>query len=53
MSSRERVLELRAAGDQRFNRRYDWSEIQAYYDAGNSITACFSGRNKGAGAVPP
>jgi 5-methylcytosine-specific restriction endonuclease McrA len=34
---------LRRAGeepDQRFNRRYDWAEIQAYYDAGHSITQC-------------
>jgi 5-methylcytosine-specific restriction endonuclease McrA len=34
---------LRRAGeepDQRFNRRYDWQEIQAYYDAGHSITEC-------------
>src|SRR3954454_16153128 len=34
---------LRRAGeepDQRFNRRYDWAEVQAYYDEGNSITEC-------------
>jgi 5-methylcytosine-specific restriction endonuclease McrA len=34
---------VRRAGeppDARFNRRYDWSAVQAYYDAGNSITAC-------------
>src|SRR3954453_8320369 len=34
---------LRRAGvapDQRFNRRYDWAEIQAYYDLGHSITEC-------------
>jgi len=37
------VYHLRRAGeepDQRFNRRYDWAEIQAYYDAGNSVTEC-------------
>jgi len=26
--------------DERFNRRYDWSEVQRFYDGGNSITAC-------------
>jgi hypothetical protein len=26
--------------DERCNRRYDWAEIQAYYDAGHSITEC-------------
>src|SRR5436190_13974884 len=26
--------------DDRFNRRYDWAEVQRYYDEGNSITAC-------------
>jgi len=26
--------------DQRFNRRYDWNEVQQFYDAGNSITDC-------------
>jgi 5-methylcytosine-specific restriction endonuclease McrA len=26
--------------DDRFNRRYDWAEIQRYYDEGHSITAC-------------
>jgi hypothetical protein len=26
--------------DDRFNRRYDWAEVQAYYDAGHSITQC-------------
>ena len=34
---------LRRAGeepDPRFRRRYDWAEIQAYYDAAHSITAC-------------
>jgi hypothetical protein len=37
------VYHLRRLGeppDERFNRRYDWAEIQAFYDAGNSITAC-------------
>jgi HNH endonuclease len=24
----------------KFNCRYDWAEVQAYYDSGNSITAC-------------
>jgi transposase-like protein len=26
--------------DERFNRRYDWAEIQEYYDEGHSITEC-------------
>ena len=26
--------------DERFNRRYDWSEVQRYYDKGNSVSAC-------------
>jgi hypothetical protein len=26
--------------DERCNRRYDWRVVQAYYDEGNSITAC-------------
>jgi hypothetical protein len=26
--------------DDRCNHRYDWAEIQAYYDAGHSITEC-------------
>jgi DNA-binding transcriptional ArsR family regulator len=26
--------------DDRFNRRYDWAEVQRYYDAGHSITEC-------------
>ena len=26
--------------DERFNRRYDWTEVQRYYDEGHSITAC-------------
>jgi transposase len=26
--------------DERCNRRYDWREVQAYYDEGHSITAC-------------
>lgn len=26
--------------DERFNRRYDWEEIQRYYDEGHSITEC-------------
>jgi hypothetical protein len=26
--------------EDKFNCRYDWAEVQAYYDAGNSITAC-------------
>ena len=27
-------------GDERFARRYDWAEIQRYYDEGRSIRAC-------------
>jgi hypothetical protein len=26
--------------DPRFSRRYDWGEVQRYYDAGNSISDC-------------
>ena len=26
--------------DDRFSRRYDWAEVQAYYDEGHSITDC-------------
>ena len=26
--------------DERCNRRYDWTAVQAYYDAGHSITKC-------------
>jgi DNA-binding transcriptional ArsR family regulator len=26
--------------DDKFGCRYDWAEVQRYYDAGNSITAC-------------
>ena len=26
--------------DERFNRRYDWVEVQRYYDAGHSISDC-------------
>jgi 5-methylcytosine-specific restriction endonuclease McrA len=26
--------------DERGSRRYDWAEVQEYYDAGNSITDC-------------
>jgi hypothetical protein len=26
--------------DQRFSRRYDWAEIQRYYDAGHSVIEC-------------
>jgi hypothetical protein len=26
--------------DQRFNRRYDWDEVQRFYDEGHSITRC-------------
>jgi HNH endonuclease len=28
--------------DERFNRRYDWAEVQRFYDEGNSITACMT-----------
>src|SRR4051812_43546056 len=77
MSTRERVLDLRATGlsltqvarelglvkstvayhvrragevpDPRFNRRYDWAEVQAFLLCPNchSQTDNFSGRNKG------
>jgi hypothetical protein len=26
--------------DERFNRRYDWDEVQRYYDKGHSVTEC-------------
>jgi 5-methylcytosine-specific restriction endonuclease McrA len=32
--------QLGIAADPRFTRRYDWAAVQAYYDAGHSITAC-------------
>lgn len=28
--------------DERFNRRYDWAEVQRFYDEGNSITKCMT-----------
>ncbi len=31
---------LRYPIDERCNRRYDWTEIQAYYDAGHSVREC-------------
>jgi 5-methylcytosine-specific restriction endonuclease McrA len=31
---------LGLTSDSKFNRRYDWSEVQRYYDAGHSITEC-------------
>jgi AcrR family transcriptional regulator len=31
---------LGVASDARFSRRYDWVEIQRYYDLGHSVTAC-------------
>lgn len=31
---------LRYPIDERCNRRYDWAEIQAYYDAGHSVREC-------------
>jgi transposase-like protein len=31
---------LGVLGDARFSRRYDWAEIQRYYDAGHSIRDC-------------
>ncbi len=31
---------LGVPADARFVRRYDWAEVQAYYDAGHSITEC-------------
>ncbi len=33
-----RILGVAAKED--FGRRYDWDEIRAYYEAGNSMTAC-------------
>src|SRR2546421_10519052 len=26
--------------DQKFNRRYDWAEVQRYYDAGHTVREC-------------
>jgi 5-methylcytosine-specific restriction endonuclease McrA len=34
------VRRLGEAPDDRFTRRYDWAEVQAYYDVGHSITEC-------------
>jgi transposase-like protein len=31
---------LGVLGDERFARRYDWSNVQAYYDEGHSIREC-------------
>jgi HNH endonuclease len=31
---------LGVAADPRFARRYDWAEVQRFYDEGNSVTAC-------------
>ena len=31
---------LGEAIDERCNRRYDWAEVQRYYDEGHSITEC-------------
>ena len=28
--------------DERFNRRYDWAEVQRFYEAGNSISKCMA-----------
>jgi 5-methylcytosine-specific restriction endonuclease McrA len=28
--------------DERFNRRYDWAAVQAFYEAGNSISKCMA-----------
>ena len=34
------LRQLGVPPDGRFRRRYDWREVQAYYDAGHSITDC-------------
>ena len=34
------VRNLGRPADARFNRRYDWSAVQRFYDEGNSITRC-------------
>jgi 5-methylcytosine-specific restriction endonuclease McrA len=34
------VRRLRGTGPSKFGRRYDWAEIQRFYDAGNSIAGC-------------
>lgn len=34
------VRTLGRPGDPKFRRRHDWAEIQRFYDAGNSISAC-------------
>ncbi len=31
---------LGVEGDDRFSRRYDWSQVQAFYDSGHSLTEC-------------
>jgi 5-methylcytosine-specific restriction endonuclease McrA len=36
------VRRLGQPADQRFNRRYDWSEVQRYYDLGHSVTQCIT-----------
>jgi hypothetical protein len=33
-------LKRLGAGPSKFGRRYDWAEIQRYYDAGNSVAQC-------------
>src|SRR5215217_6334484 len=34
------VRTLGRPADPRFTRRYDWSEVQRYYDEGHSVTEC-------------
>ena len=34
------VRNLGRPADERFNRRYDWSEVQTFHDAGNGVRAC-------------
>jgi hypothetical protein len=31
---------LGVSPSEKFNRRYDWAEVQRYYDAGHSVTEC-------------
>jgi len=37
--------------DEKFNRRYDWEEVQRYYEAGHTVRECR--RRKGGGAPDP
>jgi transposase-like protein len=36
------VRRLGEAPDPKFNRRYDWAEVQRFYDAGNGVNACIA-----------